>query len=78
MVTQNPQSPQEFGEYLRTDQMEPYTGIASSTWAKRRLTGDTAPYIKCGKLILYRRCDVDAWLCRNMRTSTSDQGGNHE
>ena len=68
---------QEFGEYLRTDQMPIYTGIASSTWAKRRLTGDSPPYVKCGKLILYRRCDIDNWMQKNLRNSTSDNGCSH-
>jgi len=65
---------QEFGEYLRTADMEPYTGIASSTWAKRRMTGNSPAFIKCGKLILYRRRDVDDWLQKNLRTSTCDRG----
>lgn len=69
-------NPQEFGEYLRTDDMEPYTGIASSTWAKRRMSGKSPPYIKCGKLILYRRCDVDDWL-ENQRRGSTSEGGNH-
>jgi hypothetical protein len=70
-------SSQDFGEYLRTNQMPEYTGVASSTWAKKRLTGVSPPYLKCGKIILYRRIDVDEWLVNQRRTSTSDTGGDH-
>lgn len=78
MDTQTPKQPvREFGDYLRTSQMSAYTGIASSTWAKRRLSGNTPAYIKCGKVILYRRNDVDEWMQKNLRASTSDNGGEH-
>lgn len=48
------------------------TGIAASTWNKRRLTGDSPPHVKIGRRVLYRWSDVEAWLDSKLRHSTSD------
>jgi hypothetical protein len=52
------------------------TGRARSTWQKDRLKGgpDALPYVRVGRLIRYRPKDVEDWIARNIRTSTSDQG----
>jgi predicted DNA-binding transcriptional regulator AlpA len=53
---------------------EALTGISKSTWAKRRRTGDTPPFVKLGKSIRYPvRTGLD-WLARRVRHSTSDTG----
>lgn len=59
-------------EYLNTQQLAEHTGIAASTWCKRRVTGDGPAYIKAGRLVLYRWPDVEAWFAKQARTSTSD------
>ena len=59
-------------KYLNTRQLAEHTGIAASTWNKRRLTGDGPSYIKAGRRVLYRWSDVAAWLAGHARNSTSD------
>jgi predicted DNA-binding transcriptional regulator AlpA len=58
--------------YLTTHQLAERTGIASSTWQKRRLSGDGPRYVKAGRSVLYRWQDVESWLLQHTRTSTSD------
>jgi excisionase family DNA binding protein len=40
----------------------------------RRVRGGGIPYVKVGRLVRYRKADVDQWLKENRRTSTSDSG----
>jgi len=61
--------------FVNTKQLSAIIGIAESTLEKRRLSGDTCPYIKLGSRVLY---DLDAafeWLENHRRQSTSDNGG---
>lgn len=59
-------------EYLNTHQLAERTGIAASTWTKRRTSGDGPRYIKAGRRVFYRWPDVEAWFAKQVRTSTSD------
>lgn len=61
-----------FGEYLSVSDLAEYTGISTSTWNKRRLTGNTPPFCSIGRTVRYRRSDVDAWMEAHRRRSTSD------
>ena len=48
---------------LLTDfDLERVTGRARSSWQKARLTGDGPPFIRLGRLVRYRRSDVELWL----------------
>ncbi len=58
---------------LRTQEAAAYTGLAKSTLEKLRVTGDGAPYIRIGRVVLYDPDDLDAWLAAHRRKSTSDQ-----
>jgi hypothetical protein len=40
-------------EYLDVNGLAAYTDISASTWNKRRLTGDTPPFIRIGRSIRY-------------------------
>jgi predicted DNA-binding transcriptional regulator AlpA len=51
-----------------------YLGLARQTLAKMRLSGDSPPYFKVGRRVLYERDELDAWLSTRKRRSTSDQG----
>jgi predicted DNA-binding transcriptional regulator AlpA len=42
--------------------LERLTGSKRSTWQKRRLSGDGPPFIRLGRLVRYRRSEVEAWL----------------
>ena len=62
------------GEYVDADGLAALTGISKSTWAKRRLSGDTPPFIKIGRSVRYHLPTVIAWMSRHTRRSTSDAG----
>lgn len=59
-------------ELITTPELERRTGVNASTWAKRRLTGDSPPFLKIGRCVRYRWPDVEAWLAARTRTSTSE------
>ena len=51
-----------------------YLGLAMQTLAKMRWSGDSPPFFKVGRRVLYERDELDAWLAQRKRTSTSDTG----
>jgi predicted DNA-binding transcriptional regulator AlpA len=59
-------------EFLNTRQVAERTGLAVDSLAKRRVTGDGPRFIKAGRRVLYRWQDVEAWLLKQARNSTSD------
>jgi excisionase family DNA binding protein len=48
--------------------------LSQSTLAKLRLSGKGPAYCKLGRRVVYRRADLEAWLEKNRRRSTSDSG----
>ena len=58
---------------LRTPEAARYVGLSASTLEKFRLTGNGPSYTKVGaKIVVYRPEDLDAWLARGRRVSTSE------
>lgn len=55
-----------------TARLAAVTGISESTWNKRRLRGDGPAFLKVGRRVLYRWCDVETWLLQQTKSSTSD------
>ena len=51
-----------------------HLGISPRTLEKLRLTGGFIPYVKIGRLCRYAGADVLAYVERQRRNSTSDQG----
>jgi predicted DNA-binding transcriptional regulator AlpA len=53
--------------------LERLTGGKRSTWQKKRLTGDGPPFIRIGRLVRYRRSEVEAWLAAipSLRSTTA-------
>ena len=52
-----------------------YLGLSPSTLEKWRCWSSEGPvYYKVGYLVRYREEDLDAWLNRQRRVSTSDPG----
>jgi predicted DNA-binding transcriptional regulator AlpA len=49
-------------------------GLASSTLAKLRLTGNGPTYCKLGRRVVYRRTDLEVWLESRVARDTSDAG----
>lgn len=47
------------------------TGLAKSTLEKLRVAGTGPRYLKLGKVVRYRRADLDAWLDARLVASTS-------
>jgi excisionase family DNA binding protein len=47
-------------------------GLAPSTLAKLRLTGNGPIYYKLGRRVVYRREDLEAWLESRVARNTSD------
>ncbi|RMF11364.1 MAG: DNA-binding protein [Alphaproteobacteria bacterium] len=60
--------------FLTTQQAAGYTKLAVSTLTKKRLTGEGPAFVKIGRRVVYRRQDLDEWLERHRRMSTSDVG----
>jgi hypothetical protein len=59
-------------EYVDTNTLATITGVSASTWNKRRLTGDTPPFIKVGRSVRYHLPTARAWMTDRQRRSTSD------
>lgn len=58
-----PKQPTPQIDPLLTDfDLERVTGRARSSWQKARLTGAGPPFIRLGRLVRYRRSDVELWL----------------
>lgn len=51
-----------------------YMGIANQTLAKYRVHGSSPPFHKIGRQVMYDLADLNLWLQRTKRTSTSDSG----
>lgn len=56
---------------LRTREAAAYCGSTESTFTKRRLTGGGPVYITIGRTVVYDPDDLDAWLAKHRRLSTS-------
>ena len=57
---------------LRTSAAADYCGSSKSTFEKLRLTGGGPVFIKLGRTVVYGVDDLDAWLAKNRRHSTSE------
>ena len=60
--------------YLRPKPASEYTGIPTSTLAKRRLRGEDPEYIKIGAAVFYDIEVLDRLMVSCRRRSTSDTG----
>ncbi len=49
-----------------------YLQISKSTLAKRRISGAGPRFSKLGRIVVYRRNDLDEWLLKNAKGSTSE------
>ena len=47
-------------------------GLAPSTLAKLRLSGNGPVYCKLGRRVVYRRADLEVWLESRVTRNTSD------
>ncbi|BCM16731.1 helix-turn-helix transcriptional regulator [Mesorhizobium sp. J8] len=59
---------------LRTVEAARYLGVTQSTLAKLRMRGAGPAYSKLSqRLIVYRSCDIDDWLAKSRRISTTSE-----
>ena len=63
-------------DVLNTTEAAEYLGFQPQTLAIWRTTGRYGlPFLKCGRLVRYRRADLDAWLASRRRTHTGESEG---
>ena len=49
-------------ELLTSEQAAKILGVKSQSLAVWRLHGENLPFVKVGRLVRYRRCDIEKWL----------------
>jgi hypothetical protein len=52
-------------------------GLSTSTLQKARVRGDGIPYIKLGHAVRYRLQDIEFFIAKNIRKSTSQEIGDN-
>lgn len=58
---------------MRAEDAAKYLRLSTSTLAKMRMKGGDSPrYAKAGRVVLYDRDDLDAWLAARSYRSTSE------
>ncbi|GJL95392.1 MAG: hypothetical protein DHS20C05_17970 [Hyphococcus sp.] len=62
----------ENAERLTNSEAAEYLGLKIATLNKWRVYGDGPPYLKVGRLIQYRKSDLDAYLNERLMRSTSE------
>ena len=58
--------------YLRVPEAAAYLRLSKSTVDKMRTAGTGPRYCKTGRIVVYARSDLDAWLVSRARHSTSE------
>ena len=66
MTTQN--------DLLTTEEAATYLRLSPRTLERYRVTGEGPRYLKIGRLVFYRRSELEHWLKDKTRRSTSDPG----
>jgi hypothetical protein len=61
------------GPLLDTDEAAARSRLAKQTMAIHRLRGTGCPYVKLGSRVYYYRDELDAWIDKHRRESTSDR-----
>lgn len=62
------------GPFLRTAAAAEYIGSTESKLEKQRVEGSGPPYYKNGRIVLYTKADLDAYVLAQRRTSTTGAG----
>jgi predicted DNA-binding transcriptional regulator AlpA len=58
-------------KYLSTSETAEHLRVSTSWLAKSRLSGEGPPFIKAGRTVLYDLDDIEAWVTKRKRRSTS-------
>lgn len=51
-----------------------HLNISKSTLAKMRLSGASPRYVKIGRRVAYRPCDLESWIAAQSFNSTAEYG----
>ena len=62
-------------DLMNTREAAAYLRLGKPTIERFRITGEGPSYLKLGRVVRYRRCDLDAWLESQLIQSTSERGG---
>ena len=60
-------------EYLSTVQCAKYLGCSTQHLEIQRHRGGGIPFVKWGRLIRYRKCDVDSYMNFHLCSSTAER-----
>ena len=58
--------------YVDTKSIAAVTSTSPSFWNQRRHRGDGPPYIKLGTKVIYNLDEVNTWLNKQVKQSTSE------
>ena len=58
---------------LSVEEASSYTGLSCSTLNKLRCSGGGPRFAKVGRRVIYNVADIDVWLAKHLKTSTSSQ-----
>ena len=61
----------EHDPLLKPQELAAWLGTSAGSLAQMRYRGQGPRFVKTGKLVRYRRSDIDAWLDANTRQQTS-------
>ena len=59
---------------MTTTEAAPYVRLSPRTLERHRVTGEGPQFLKVSRLAFYRQADLDKWLEKTVRRSTSDPG----
>ncbi|WP_439545799.1 helix-turn-helix domain-containing protein [Sandarakinorhabdus sp.] len=74
MTVQPPPVSFALSEYLTSKEVARRLHISPRTLERHRMLGTGCAFSKIGGRVLYRRVDIEAWVERCMRESTSASG----
>ncbi|WDI31849.1 helix-turn-helix domain-containing protein [Hyphococcus flavus] len=72
LAARNHQSDLTKKDRLNNEEAAKYLGLKAATLNKWRVYGEGPPFIKVGRLVRYRRVDLDAYLSGRLVQSTSE------
>lgn len=68
------EGPANVAQRLNNSEAAAYLGLKAATLEKWRVVGSGPPFVKIGRLVRYRKEDLDAFMQVRIRNSTSDTG----
>ena len=67
-----------FDPWMKTPAAALYMNTSEAWLEKKRVTGGGPIYTKNGRLVSYRRSNLDNYMVERERRSTSDRGGQEQ